>query len=72
MPWAFVVWGFVAWHFCRQVLLSYGAFVIWSPNEDLYKHSLACYIYSNQHILNAYEKPHHYPTRNRDLYIIYI
>ena len=37
--------------------------------EDLYKYSLACYIYSNQHILNAYERPHHYPTRNRDLYI---
>ena len=37
--------------------------------DDLYKHSLGCYMYSNQHLLASYVHSHDYLTRNRALYV---
>ena len=34
--------------------------------NDLYKHSLACYIYSHPNLLNEHSRSHTYLTRNRD------
>ena len=37
--------------------------------DDLYKHSLGCYLYSNQDLLASYVYSHNYPTRNRDQFL---
>ena len=37
--------------------------------EDLYKHSIACYVYSNPSILNQFQQSHSYNTRNRNLLV---
>ena len=34
--------------------------------NDQFKHSLACYLYKNQHLLTEYSRNHVYFTRNRD------
>ena len=38
--------------------------------KDQYKHSLGCYIYDNQNLLNEYSRNHNYSTRNRDLPLV--
>ena len=38
--------------------------------QDQYKHSLGCYIYDNQNLLNEYSRNHNYSTRNRDLPLV--
>ena len=35
--------------------------------KDLYKHFIACYIFSRQHLLEIYRNAHSYPTRSSDL-----
>ena len=35
--------------------------------KDLYKHFIACYIFSRQHLLEIYRTTHNYPTRSSDL-----
>ena len=38
--------------------------------QDQYKHSLGCYMYDNQYLLNEYSRNHNYSTRNRDLPLV--
>ena len=35
--------------------------------QDLYKHSLACYVFKNPGLLNSFSRTHDYNTRNRNL-----
>ena len=37
--------------------------------DDLYIHSLGCYMYNNQHLLTSYTHSHDYFTRNRAQYV---
>ena len=37
--------------------------------DDLYKHSIACYAYNNQQLLEAYRNPHIYHTRSNDNFV---
>ena len=37
--------------------------------DDMYKHSLGCYIYKNQDLLTSFTRSHNYNTRNRELYL---
>ena len=37
--------------------------------EDMYTHSLSCYMYSNQNLLEGFTRSHSYNTRNRNVYI---
>ena len=39
---------------------------------DLYKHSLGCYLYKNQHLIENHNRNHNYFTRHRDdIYVPY-
>ena len=38
--------------------------------RDQYKHSLGCYMYENQNLLNIYSRNHDYFTRNRDFPLV--
>ena len=37
--------------------------------DDLYKHSIACYAYNNQQLLEAYRNPHFYHTRSNNNFV---
>ena len=38
--------------------------------KDLYKHSLACYVFKNPGLLNTFSRTHDYQTRNRNLLLL--
>ena len=38
--------------------------------QDLYKHSLGCYIYDNQNRLDVYSRNHTHFTRNRNMPLV--
>ena len=46
--------------FKRQEILKF---------KDLYKHSVACFVYKNQNLLKEFSRTHNYNTRNRDLHL---